>query len=235
MIRESIPVADSPDPSAAEDDRRPPSSSKGRRLGLLTVAMAVLVAAVVGAVSATRSGGETDLAEPEVWYTLDPLRPSDTSFSLALLHIQDPGADLQVLDVRAHHSPNVEYLGAYTVWPSDAATAVQSGGPGYPMPEQKVRHEITEPVPAFEFERAARSDGRPAFLSLTAGFRIVSGDVGAVNGITVEFRAGGKTRTAVFKQAMIACVEPHPCDGPKDAEGHTWDRQTLRRFGLLPD
>lgn len=165
-------------------------------------------------------------------YTTAVLTPDNAQFSIASLRIKDPGGDLQILDVVARTSPNVEYLGAYAMWPGKLYPS--TGGPYFPVPAQAPhRHELTETIPAGEFAKARDELGRPAEAAVTVGFRVVSGDVGAVNGVQVTYRVDGSTRRQFFAQAVVACLKPNPCGGDSGTMAQFQDG-VLARFDLLP-
>lgn len=163
------------------------------------------------------------------------VKKADPTFTLSSIYIERPG-EVRILEVRALTSPNVEYLGAVNVWPSDYRTTPLSIGPGFPSPELKVHHPIDVPVPMAEMNLAPQpgvTSSPP--LAIAAGFRIVSGDLAAVNGVRVVYTANGKKFTETFRQAVIACVKPRPCDEPEGADFNTWQNQILTEFGLLPE
>jgi hypothetical protein len=193
------------------------------------VVIALLVAAVGGGLW-MRRGGTPELkpTNPEVTYTTGTLPAGDTTFSLGDLLIERPGADVQVISVKPLTSPNVEYLGAFTTWPRDIGAEVWTGGPGFPGPNQKHLHDLSEVVPAAEFLAG------PNAMSVTVGFRITSGDIGVVNGLLLTYKVGGKTKHRIAREAIIACVQPNPCDPTGDQDRSDWEESALRQFGLLP-
>lgn len=71
----------------------------------------------------------------------------------------------------------------------------------------------------------------PPPVVVNAGFRITSGDVGAVNGVRITYRVGGKTTHKDFRIFVIACVKPNPCDAPDGEEDY--EDVVLREFGLM--
>jgi len=162
--------------------------------------------------------------------------PSNTSFSLGSPMIKEPGKRVQVVSVEPLMSPNLEYLGAFTVWPTDDEL-YSIGGPGWPDHNLPRRHPLTEEIPAAV--TAARpfppgSAETHAPVSVSMGFRIRSGDIGALNGVRINYRVNGKMHHEFFAHAVIACVKPNPCDGPDDAQGRAWWHQVLYNFGLEP-
>lgn len=71
---------------------------------------------------------------------------------------------------------------------------------------------------------------------LGLGFRVVSGDVGAVNGVRVTYKVNGAETYKDFHHAVTACVKPNPCDWPKGTDHEDdYEDVILRQFGLVPD
>lgn len=208
-----------------------PVSSYSRRLTTLSLAGLMALAGCGGA------DGEAAFvaADPEAGYVV-PLKKSDPTFTLSSLYLRHPGQEIRVLEVRALTSPNVQYVGAVNVWPSDYRTTPLSVGPGYPAPELRVHHPIDEAVPA----TATNLTPMPGVveappLAVAAGFRVVSGDLGAVNGVRVVYTANGKKFTEDFRQTVIVCIKPRPCEEPTGTNFSTWQDGILRQFGLLPE
>lgn len=58
--------------------------------------------------------------------------------------------------------------------------------------------------------------------------------MGAVNGVRVTYKIGGKTTHKDFRYFVVACVKPHPCDWP-EGEDHEdkFEDVVLRDFGLV--
>ncbi|MBA3743761.1 hypothetical protein [Sporichthya sp.] len=198
----------------------------------------VALAACVGGIAVARSGGnataEFVAAEPEAGYVMS-LKKSERTFTLSSIYIQRPGDEVRVLEVRALTSPNIEFIGAVNVWPSEYRATPLSVGPGYPAPELKVHHPLQEAVPAAETSLAPQPGVTSAPpLAVAAGFRVVSGDLGAVNGVRVVYTANGKKVTETFHEAVIVCVDPRPCDEPEGMDFNTWRDGVLNQFGLLP-
>jgi hypothetical protein len=202
------------------------------------VIAAALVAAVLvagGAVWVNHRDGDGGLphADPHTLAVLPAMDPSNTNFSLGSLYINAPGQDVEVLSVEPLTSTNVEYLGAFTVWPRDMGGADYSFGPGFPAPEQPHRHPaIGVVVPAAETAAVPPDLGKPLPLTVTTGYRIRSGDFGAVNGVRVTCRAGGHTHSQLFRIAVVACVKPNPC-GTRPGQDHFGD-DALAELGLAP-
>jgi hypothetical protein len=214
------------------------ANGSGRRRTIALSAVAVLVAGVcIGGIAVARDGGGSDefvVAEPDSGYSLT-LPKSDRTFTLSSLFIRRPAAEIRVLEVRALTSPNVEYIGAVNVWPSDFREVPLSIGPGFPAPEIKAHHPLSEAVPA----TATSITPRPGItsvppLAVAAGFRVVSGDLGAVNGVRVIYTVNGERVTEDFRQSVIVCVKPRSCDTPDGQDPGDRHDAILSQFGLLP-
>lgn len=195
--------------------------------------------AVVGVLALGGCGGEDSskftATEPEAGAVMT-LEEPDKTFTLSALYISHPGSELRVLEVEALTSPNVEYLGTVNVWPRDLATNALSVGHGFPAPEIKTHHVMTEVVPAAETDVPALPGvaSQPA-LTLAVGFRLVSGDVGAVNGVRAVYTVDGKKTEAIFRDAVIVCAQKRfckPSNGESDSE---FNNRVLTQFGLLPN
>lgn len=200
---------------------------------------AVATAAVLGGVGvavALKGGGEAELrpAAPDTYYAGVPITESTSEFTIGNLTIREPGRTVTVLSVTPLMSANVEYLGSFTTWPRDYAKQALSVGPGFPPKQMRVRHELQESVPAAEtaFVRTGNTDGVPPPLAVAAGFRLRSGDVGAVNGIKVVLKVDGKTVTRIFREAAIVCLPR--CEDRPDWERSDFVSVILRQLGLLP-
>ncbi|MGQ0464791.1 MAG: hypothetical protein ACT4QG_05680 [Sporichthyaceae bacterium] len=207
----------------------------GRRVALVAgVALGLIAAATGGFVWSQNGGDAVAVQRPEVTFGLHPLDPGE-KFSLGSMWIEDPGGDLEILEVRPITSPNVEYLGAITIWPRDYATSSLDVGNGFPAPQQPHHHPaIGVVVPAAEFTYVDPKVGKPAALFVTAGFRIREGDVGAVNGVTVVYRVGGAVKRTHFRHAAIACVKPHRCESTEKDPKIDFADEVLYGFGLIP-
>jgi hypothetical protein len=218
-----------------ETTAEPAAEPINNRLRLVVIALVlVLIGAGGGVVWWRHSASGHDkvpLARPRASYVLEPMEAGKARFALGLLKIDNPGTDLQIIDVKARTSPNVAYLGAYALWPNDPY--LYTVGPFYPVPQQvSKQHPINELIPAEEFTKGAARFKETSFVSVTVGFEVTSGDVGAMNGVLVTYRAGGKVQRQFFSQAAIACIKPNPCGlKPYDA---SYGQSVFRRFGLIP-
>jgi hypothetical protein len=212
----------------------PPTRRRVRVVALLSTAV-IALAGMTSWWLFFRSSDDLPHRHPHVTYQLHPLSPADTSFTLGAMDIKEYGKTVQVLSVKALMSANVEYLGAYTVWARDKATSQLDVGPGYPSPYQPQRHPLTEVVPAAEMSvKASGQDPVPLPLNVVLGFRVRSGDLGAVNGVRVTYRANGKLHHQYFPYSVIACVEPNPCHAPNDGDSQDWWDQVFYQLGLAP-
>ncbi|MGQ0466151.1 MAG: hypothetical protein ACT4QG_12600 [Sporichthyaceae bacterium] len=205
---------------------------------LATVLAAAVTAAVVagGAVATLSRGddGDVPLERPLLLNTLGTFRqPGQDTFSAAYLGLEDKGKDLQILKVEARMSPNLEYLGSVAIWPRDVEANGGNPGNKFGYPAYAAHHPAFDiVVPAKELDYQPKGFGAPADLFVTAGFRLVSGDVGAVNGVLVTYRFGGKTKRQFFAHAIVVCKAPNPCKGPNG--GTAYSQEILTRFGLVP-
>lgn len=206
--------------------------------GIATAAVAVLaVGASVGGIAAARGGNGTGAfvpTEPESGYAMT-LKQSDRTFTLASIHIRRPGDEVRVLEVKALTSPNVQSIGAVNVWPDEYRYTPLGVGPGFPSPDLKVHHSLDETVPASETNLAPLPGVTLAPpLAVAVGFRVVSGDLGAVNGVRVVYTANGKKITEDFRQSVIVCVKPRSCKTPDGEDSAARHDAILNQFGLLP-
>jgi hypothetical protein len=148
--------------------------------------------------------------------------------------IDRPGSTIQVVDVQALTSPNVEYLGAVTVWPRDLPGANIGFGPKYPPPKAKAVHPLSVKIPAPETLFVPKGFGEPATVQVVTGFRLLSGDIGATNGVRVTYEADGKKATDTWTVAAIACLKPVSCKGPTGSDDPDFEHRVLTEAGLLP-
>lgn len=206
--------------------------------GIATAAVTVLaVGASVAGMAVARGGnsvGALTPTEPELGYAMT-LKQSDRTFTLGSIHIRRPGEEIRVLEVRALTSPNIQYIGAVTIWPKDHARQALGIGPGFPAPELKLHHPLDETIPAAQTNIAPLPGVTlPPPLGIAAGFRVVSGDLGAVNGVRVVYTANGKKITEDFRQSVIVCVKPRSCKTPDGEDSAARHDAILNQFGLLP-
>jgi len=225
------------------DDDVPPSLrdtgcspvSRRHRWTLVALAAALSVP-TAGATACAPDGNSEDLPyiSPLTRFTLYDAPPGKTDFSIGDVDIDEPGKAVQVVSVKALYSTNVEYLGAYVVWPRDYRLGPLSFGSGYPDSDQRVRHDLDEVVPASETSYLAPGESSLDPVALTLGFRIRSGNLGGVNGIHVVYRADGKSRERYFSIAAIGCVEPRSCESSDNRDPDFFEK-AMRELGLVRD
>lgn len=206
------------------------------RQGLLIAGAAIAVLGLGTGLIWARETEDATLrpTPPEITYGM-VLPEATPEFTMSMMYIERPGTDVTVLSVTPLTSPNVEFLGAFTVWPRDFGAYRIDVTSRYPPKQAKARHPIGELVPAAETAYTTDGGGSEP-LAVAAGFRIRSGDLGAVNGIEVIYEAGDEQVREVFEFAVIACVKPRKCYPPEEtARDEDWDSDVLRRFGLLSE
>lgn len=196
-----------------------PTGRRFRRPVIWAVAAAVLVGAVAGGVWLRRGGTDPlTLDYSEVGFTLPVMEPGKAEFFMGSIYLDHPGKSVEVLEVESLRSPNVEYLGAFTIWPRDFPTNRQTVGRGYPPARLKDRHPaFGTVVPADEtafVPKGFEHRGAPPVV-VNVGFRLASGDVGVVNGIRVTYKVDGKKTHKDFRYFAVACVKPNPCTAPQ--------------------
>lgn len=202
--------------------------------------LGVAVAVALTAAAATwwlRPGSDlTDQLgiRPTTTYETFPL-DANQPFSLGDIVIRDASAEVEILEIEPLASANVEYLGAFTVWPRDLIDygAIGYAGPGFPAPAQRTNHPATGVVvPAEELTFVPSFLDAAPPLTVTLGFRIREGVVGAVNGLILTYRVGDKVVRQHVREALIACVKPQKSCVPGD--GSDTDA-VLRDLGILRD
>lgn len=207
-----------------------------RWLGVVLAALVVAGACVGGIALAGGEGGadQFEASDPRAGYIM-PLEGREKTFTMSSLYIDRPGSEIQVLSVEALTSPNVQYIGAVNIWPRDLATNALTVGPGYPAPEITKHHAVDEVVPAAETNLAPLpGTSSPQPLALALGFRLVSGELGAVNGVRVTYRADGEKTEEIFRHALIVCTKPRLCEPSRGESESEYNDRVLSQFGLLP-
>lgn len=177
--------------------------------------------------------------------TFKPTRPTTTAvggfgltedqrnFHLSF-DIDRPGATIRVLDVQALTSPNVQYLGAVTVWPRDLPDANIGFGPKYPPPKAKAVHALEDEIPSTETRFVPEGFSEPPVVHVVTGFRLLRGEIGAVNGVRVTYEADGEKSTDTWTVAAIGCLRPKDCEGPAGSDDPDFENRVLTEAGLLP-
>lgn len=149
--------------------------------------------------------------------------------------LDHPGSALQIIDVDAHVSANVDFLGAVAVWPRDIKKYNAGAGVGYPPANVKGTHPISEPVSPAETLFEPKGFGGPGAVSVVAGFRLREGEIGSMNGVRVIYEVDGERTLKDSPQAGIACLEPKGCKGPTGSDDPDFQYRILREAGLLPE
>ncbi|MGQ0464782.1 MAG: hypothetical protein ACT4QG_05620 [Sporichthyaceae bacterium] len=132
--------------------------------------------------------------------------------------------------MRTLTTPNVLYLGAFTVWPRDRDSSSDTDL-GFPAQEAKVFHPAFGiVVPAAETAFRHPDETSPGPVSVQVGFRLQSGEYGAVNDVEVEYRVDDEVRRARSGAGAILCMAP--CS---EADARTqvieWERELRARLG----
>lgn len=188
-----------------------------RWLGWLAgvVAALVLLGGAVGTTVWLSQDDEVHLgASPENRFEPVVLNPKAPEFSSNALYLDTKPGDgpVNIISVTPLTTANVEYLGARSIWPSADGPYGnwQIPGRGFPRPQVKESHPITEQIPASE---AGYTDeyGNHRSIRLVVGFRMTSGDQGAFNGIEVVYRVGDRTVRQLFRSATLVCFELQHC------------------------
>lgn len=180
--------------------------------------------------------------KPATYGDLEQVQVTSTKreFSIGVGWLRYPGEDIQVLNVSALTSSNLDYIGASTVWPREIDRP--SGfGAGFLVRGLKIRHPVGEMVPARETAWIEYTGQAPEAVRVLASFRLRSGDLAGINGLMMTYRVGGRTKTEVLNSAAIVCLSPKlakdlltgECHVPADAP-NDWVDQALYGFGLLP-
>lgn len=202
--------------------------------------VATVLAGAAGGALWLRRGEDLPRKAPEFSTILLPFSPTEPTFSVGL-DIVDKGKDIEILEVKARTSPNVEYLGANAIWPRGIdvkhgqPAGIESGWPAGPHSRQP----IEKVVPAAELEFEPKGFDGPGDLFVQVGFRLASGDLGGVNGLKLRYKVGGKTKSEYFSWGVIVCMKPHPCGGV-GTEDRTQDdldfyKQAYEQLGLVPE
>lgn len=211
----------------AEDDRQGPLRWwRRRRWQAAAVSLAVIGAAAGIAIVTSGRGDDLPGTPPRIRYSLYDKKPGDTNFSMGVRLVLEPGRAVQIVEAKALFSANVEYLGAYAVWPKNFVSPGLTEG--FPYADQKVRHPLTEPIPAAETAVLDPESQQYLPVVVTLGFRILSGK-GGVNGIHLTYKVDGKTKRQYFPLGAIGCVKPLRCEG----DNQRTDRAAFRELGLI--
>lgn len=201
----------------------------------MVVGTVALAAIGTGTLTVLHGAGEgVPLERPLILNTLGTFKPGQDTFSMALMPLEEKGQDIEIVKVEARTSSNVEHIGTAAVWPRDLDVEGNPGnmfgfpvlGPSHPA--------LGIVVPAAELDYSPKGfDGVSGDLFVNAGFRLVSGDVGAVNGIRVTYRVGNKIKQKFFAHAVIVCKAPNRCGNPGGATNYS--QGVLATFGMVPE
>jgi hypothetical protein len=203
---------------------------------VIAAVTALAAAAVGGWWSTTRDTSALPHRHPTLTFTLAPLNPPQATFTLGSPLIEQYGKTVQILSVRPVMSANLQFLGADAVWPTDNEMLSESAAT-WPDPLLPRRHPISEVIPASVtgFTTPGTNGGVDHLaVSITMGFRVLSGDVAAVNGILVAYKVNGDIHHQFFADAMIACVKPNPCKAPQGVDHEDWTDGIVYQLGIGP-
>jgi|GEM_PF-1557722 len=215
----------------------PKAPQPGRRWWLSKRALALAAVAVLGVAGVTgwwlHRGDARGLhaITPGTVGGLTELTPQQTTFNMLTIYIYASGKDVEILRLRPVATPNVAYLGAITVWPRNDGDSALLGGPGFPGDIQRHYHPaIGVVIPAAETSYRYPGESTPRPISVTAGFRLTSGSIGAVNHVEVTYRVGGERKSENSRFALVACIK---CNGPAPHQGvGAWEEAVLAQFGM---
>jgi len=154
---------------------------------------------------------------------------------MGLIPLREKGKDIEILAVEARTSPNLEHFDTAAIWPRDLESGDANPGNGFGFPARPASHPaFGVVVPAAELNYSPKAlKGTPGDLFVNLGFRLLSGDVGAVNGIRVTYRVGRQTKTQFFAHAVVVCKAPNRCGF--GGEGIRYAERVLTQFGLVPE
>lgn len=163
---------------------------------------------------------------------MEPFSSDNRDFTVNAALLSEPGKVLEIIRLRTLTTPNVKYLGAFTVWPRNRDSISETGF-GFPEDGAQVWHPaFGTPIPAAEtgFQHPDEEIIRPVWVQ--AGFRLTSGAVGAVNDVEVTYRADDEERRVRSGNGAIVCVRP--CD---DADRYKdvllWERDVRPSLGIV--
>lgn len=205
------------------------------RMSSRAVAVAILGAATLVSVVLWRTvdSQPPQPPPPAVVAVTYPVAVGDV-YSLGNMRLANPDRlTMEVVSVTPNMSDNLEMVGvAAAVVRPDLSPAL--GGPGFPYGEPGLlRYEavLGRVFAAEEFRQVPPES--PDVLDLMIGVRLLDGDVGAVNGITVVFQVGDDLRTEYFPFAMIVRGETFELNSVGLSPEQKDD--ILRQLGLLAD
>lgn len=208
--------------------REVPSRTRRRTWLYVGLAAALLSGAAVVDITGRRDSAGGPRLSPQTTVELTAMTPGQTEFSLAT-PLSAAGKEVEILAIQTLISSNVELIGAVAVWPRDLDGTPSAGGLGYPP---RRHHPIKTVVPPAETSFIPTGFDEPPPITIALGFRLLSG-AGAVNGVTVVYRVDGETQRRHFRHAVIACLEPEPCNENGDDPGFA--RNLLHGLGLVAE
>lgn len=204
---------------------------------IVAIAVIAVISAAAGAVTWARAHSGTDdafeLTRPQATYTGFQVTQKSPDFFIGV-DLTHPGTRIEVVHVDAHTGPNVDFLGAVTVWPRQIKSVSVGAGLGFPPTDVRGTHALIDPIPSAETLFEPKGFGAPGPVTVVAGFRLRSGEIGAVNGIRVVYKVDGKRMTKDSPQAGIACLKPKCGGGPNGSDNPNFDTRVLSEAGLLP-
>ncbi|MGQ0625824.1 MAG: hypothetical protein ACT4PP_14395 [Sporichthyaceae bacterium] len=217
-------------PSGKSLGLRPPQQppqvlpSRGSRWWMRWSRVAICAAAAVlalgitaGTVDALNEQGPRLGAAPELVFDDLPLSPAAPDFSLAG-HFPEQDGEIVVHSVTPLMSANVAYLGASMARTRPVRRSNLVADAGYPQPALR----ITRPL--------GTAIAGTKQVIVMAGFRLLSEQVGAVNGLEVVYSVDGRRKRTLFPYAAIVCFDRPSC-APRGAQ-YGWQEQTLHRLGV---
>lgn len=191
-----------------------------------------LIAAIVGATLWTQRDNTRQLGSAPDYVDTDVMIDKKGDFTFAGMYIDEPGKDVRIVSITPLTSSNVQFLGASTIWPRTTPYGMQPHGAGYPHEGAIELHPVAQLIPASETSYVEDHRSTPDSIRVLAGFRLLSGDIGAFNGVQVTYLADDKIVRKVYDYAALLCHSLEPCSAPDGAE-YGWSKQVLRDFGLV--
>ena len=175
------------------------------------IAVTAAVAASAIGVTAALVVREPSLPPPpEVTYASNPI-PLGSPHSVQVVLPNPDRLPVTILDVRTTVSRNAELVGVLALAPPAAGPYTPYGGPGFPPHPQAWDLSFTELPARFPTEAFHEEPVNRRHVEIVVGIRVLRGDIGALNGITVEYEIAGERKTRYFATAMLVCVAPGPC------------------------
>jgi hypothetical protein len=213
-----------------------PVHRRSRKTVAILIAALTLIVTGGALVAVRESSSDSASLEPErprrTFYV--KLFPTEKAFTVSTLFINDgAGKEIEILEVRPLGSPNLDYLGAITVWPRNGKDSTFDGGEGFPADAIRTYHPaLGTVIPASETGFVHPDEaGKPRPVVVNAGFRLTGGSVGFVNGVEVVYRVGNDKRSERARTAIIACMNPCAERGAVGSLSE-WERSLRDTLGL---